>query len=296
MKLDALQVALGHRFNRPELLVQALTHRSFGSPHNERLEFLGDSVLNCVTAIALYDRFAALREGDLSRLRANLVRQEALFRVAETLRLGECLKLGEGELKSGGHRRPSILADALEAVFAAVFLDAGFEAAKAVIDRLYADALVAIDPASAQEPPTEEVGLVFHTITWTYEDGGVTPDGNVPESCGDGVCSRDAGENVSTCPGDCPILCGDGVCSTGENAAFCPADCPVVCGDGVCSPGETCSGCPSDCGICAGECTPGDVQVCCPYGNCCEDGQRTCTADHTWGPCIGAVPARPICY
>ena len=153
MKLDALQVALGHRFNRPELLVQALTHRSFGSPHNERLEFLGDSVLNCVTAIALYDRFAALREGDLSRLRANLVRQEALFRVAETLRLGECLKLGEGELKSGGHRRPSILADALEAVFAAVFLDAGFEAAKAVIDRLYADALVAIDPASALKDP-----------------------------------------------------------------------------------------------------------------------------------------------
>lgn len=153
MKLDALQVALGHRFNRPELLVQALTHRSFGSPHNERLEFLGDSVLNCVTAIALYDRFAALREGDLSRLRANLVRQEALFRVAETLRLGECLKLGEGELKSGGHRRPSILADALEAVFAAVFLDAGFETAKAVIDRLYADALVAIDPASALKDP-----------------------------------------------------------------------------------------------------------------------------------------------
>ena len=153
MKLDALQKAIGHRFSRLELLQQAVTHRSFGSPHNERLEFLGDSVVNCVTAIALFERFSELREGDMSRLRANLVRQEALHRLAEGLKLGEYLRLGEGEMKSGGHRRPSILADALEAIFAAVFLDAGFEAAKSVIDRLYGPSLASLDPARALKDP-----------------------------------------------------------------------------------------------------------------------------------------------
>lgn len=153
MKLDALQKAIGHRFSRPELLQQAVTHRSFGSPHNERLEFLGDSIVNCVTAIALFERFGELREGDMSRLRANLVRQEALHRLAEGLKLGDYLQLGEGEMKSGGHRRPSILADALEAIFAAVFLDAGFEAAKSVIDRLYASSIASLDPARALKDP-----------------------------------------------------------------------------------------------------------------------------------------------
>ncbi len=153
MKLEGLQRAIGHHFARPELLEQAVTHRSFGSPHNERLEFLGDSVLNCVTALALFGRFGELREGDLSRLRANLVRQEALHRLADGLNLGDYLRLGEGELKSGGHRRPSILADALEAIFAAVYIDAGFEAAKAVIDRLYAPSLAALDPARALKDP-----------------------------------------------------------------------------------------------------------------------------------------------
>jgi ribonuclease-3 len=153
MKLDALQQAIGHRFSRPALLEQAVTHRSFGSPNNERLEFLGDSVLNCVTAIALFGRFDNLREGDMSRLRANLVRQEALHRLADGLKLGEYLRLGEGELKSGGHRRPSILADALEAIIAAVFLDAGFEAAKGVVDRLYEKSLGALDPARALKDP-----------------------------------------------------------------------------------------------------------------------------------------------
>ncbi|MDD2988612.1 MAG: ribonuclease III [Zoogloea sp.] len=153
MKLEGLQRAIGHSFARPELLEQAVTHRSFGSPHNERLEFLGDSVLNCVTALALFGRFGELREGDLSRLRANLVRQEALHRLADGLNLGEYLRLGEGELKSGGHRRPSILADALEAIFAAVYIDAGFEAAKAVIDRLYASSLAGLDPARALKDP-----------------------------------------------------------------------------------------------------------------------------------------------
>ena len=153
MKLDALQKTIGHRFSRLELLQQAVTHRSFGSPHNERLEFLGDSIVNCVTAIALFERFGELREGDMSRLRANLVRQEALHRLAEGLKLGEYLRLGEGEMKSGGHRRPSILADALEAIFAAVFLDAGFEAAKAVIDQLYASSIASLDPARALKDP-----------------------------------------------------------------------------------------------------------------------------------------------
>ena len=153
MKLDALQTAIGHRFSRPELLQQAVTHRSFGSPHNERLEFLGDSIVNCVTAIALFERFGELREGDMSRLRANLVRQEALHRLADGLKLGDYLQLGEGEMKSGGHRRPSILADALEAIFAAVFLDAGFEAAKSVIDRLYASSIASLDPARALKDP-----------------------------------------------------------------------------------------------------------------------------------------------
>ena len=153
MKLDALQQAIGHRFTRPELLQQAVTHRSFGSPHNERLEFLGDSIVNCVTAIALFERFGELREGDMSRLRANLVRQEALHRLADGLKLGDYLQLGEGEMKSGGHRRPSILADALEAIFAAVFLDAGFGAAKSVIDRLYASSIASLDPARALKDP-----------------------------------------------------------------------------------------------------------------------------------------------
>lgn len=153
MKLDALQKAIGHRFSRPELLQQAVTHRSFGSPHNERLEFLGDSIVNCVTAIALFERFGELREGDMSRLRANLVRQEALHRLADGLKLGDYLQLGEGEMKSGGHRRPSILADALEAIFAAVFLDAGFEAAKSVIDQLYAPSIASLDPARALKDP-----------------------------------------------------------------------------------------------------------------------------------------------
>lgn len=151
--LDRLQRAIGYSFSNVALLERALTHRSFGQPNNERLEFLGDSVLNCVVAIALFDRFAALREGELSRLRASLVCQDGLHRIAQTLQLGEYLRLGEGEMKSGGFRRPSILADALEAVLAAVFLDGGFDAAKAVIDRLYGPRVAEIDPERASKDP-----------------------------------------------------------------------------------------------------------------------------------------------
>lgn len=141
-----LEKALGYHFSQPEILRQALTHRSHSSPHNERLEFLGDSVLNCVVASMLYERFPEQKEGELSRLRASLVRQESLAEVAAELSLGEVLRLGEGELKSGGFRRPSILADALEAVFGAIFLDAGFNAVEAVIGRLYLSRIEQIDP------------------------------------------------------------------------------------------------------------------------------------------------------
>ena len=141
-----LERALGHTFSQPSLLLTALTHCSHSSPHNERLEFLGDSILNGTIARELFDRFPNLPEGDLSRLRANLVRQDTLHRLAVSLALGECLRLGDGELKSGGSQRPSILADALEALFGAIWLDAGFETASAVIGRLYADRLAAIGP------------------------------------------------------------------------------------------------------------------------------------------------------
>ena len=129
----ALEERLGHRFARSELLEQALTHRSFGSPHNERLEFLGDGVLGCVVAESLMLRFPALSEGELSRLRASLVREEALAAAAGGLGLAEHLRLGQGESASGGAGRASILADALEAVYGAVFMDAGYDAARRAV-------------------------------------------------------------------------------------------------------------------------------------------------------------------
>ncbi|XZG71685.1 ribonuclease III [Chitinibacteraceae bacterium HSL-7] len=141
--------ALGFVFSEDRLLKQALTHRSAGSRHNERLEFIGDGVLNATVARALYVRFPELSEGELSRLRASLVCQDALAIVANRLQLGDYLHLGEGELKSGGHRRPSILADALEAIFGAIWLDAGFDAAEQVVLRLMTPAIEAIDPATA---------------------------------------------------------------------------------------------------------------------------------------------------
>ena len=153
MAVRRLAAALGYEFSRPELLLQALTHRSYGSPHNERLEFLGDSVLNCVIATLLYLRFAGLKEGELSRQRANLVRQETLAQIALTLDLGNCLRLGEGELKSGGFRRPSILADGLEAIFGAIYIDAGFAAAQATIERLYRPLLENLDPKDSGKDP-----------------------------------------------------------------------------------------------------------------------------------------------
>ncbi len=141
-----LERAIGHTFSDSSLLQAALTHRSHSSPHNERLEFLGDSILNGVIARQLFDRFPNVPEGDLSRLRANLVRQDSLHQLALSLSLGKFLRLGEGELKSGGSQRPSILADALEALFGAIWVDAGYDVASGVIVRLYAGLLAAIVP------------------------------------------------------------------------------------------------------------------------------------------------------
>ena len=137
MDRDALCRRLGYSFAQPQLLQRALTHRSHGQAHNERLEFLGDSVLNCAIAKHLYDAYPDLPEGDLSRLRSNLVNQQTLFILAQQLELGELLLLGEGERKSAGHRRPSILADAMEALFGAIFLDGGFVAAQQAVVGLY---------------------------------------------------------------------------------------------------------------------------------------------------------------
>jgi len=137
MNRDVLCRRLGHAFTQPQLLQRALTHRSHSQAHNERLEFLGDSVLNCVIAKHLYDTYPELPEGELSRLRSNLVNQQTLFILAQQLDLGEMLLLGEGERKSAGFRRPSILADTMEALFGAVFIDGGFEAAQQVVLGLY---------------------------------------------------------------------------------------------------------------------------------------------------------------
>ena len=153
MEYGPLQRKLGYSFARASLLQQALTHRSHGPAHNERIEFLGDSVLNCCVAHELYQRFGELREGELSRLRANLVRQETLAELAQGLELGNYLRLGEGELKSGGNRHPSILADGLEALFGAVFLDGGFAAAQGVIRSLYASLLEHLDPQTQGKDP-----------------------------------------------------------------------------------------------------------------------------------------------
>lgn len=139
LPLDTLQQRLGYRFNQPELLRRALTHRSFGSEHNERLEFLGDAVLSLAVSSLVYERFAASDEGDLTRVRAHLVREDSLQRLARGLALPEVLRMSEGEARGGGADRPSILADALEAVIGATFLDGGFEPAAALVRRLFGE-------------------------------------------------------------------------------------------------------------------------------------------------------------
>lgn len=163
MSRDALCRQLGYVFTQPQLLQRALTHRSHSQAHYERLEFLGDSVLNCVIARHLYDAYPGLPEGDLSRLRSNLVNQQTLSILAQQLHLGEMLLLGEGERKSAGFRRPSILADAMEALFGAVFLDGGFEAARQVVLNLYVPFIAQAD--------VQTLGKDYKTLLQEYLQG-----------------------------------------------------------------------------------------------------------------------------
>ncbi|PTR17391.1 MULTISPECIES: ribonuclease III [unclassified Nitrosospira] len=144
---------IGYTFDDPGLLRQALTHRSHSLPHNERLEFLGDSVLNCAVAGLIFRHFPHLTEGNLSRVRANLVNQQALANVAHMLELGKLIRFGEGELKTGGDRRPSTLADALEAVLGAIYLDSGFAAAEKVVVALFTPLLQNLDERTLGKDP-----------------------------------------------------------------------------------------------------------------------------------------------
>ncbi len=155
-RLDALQARLGHRFEDAGLLQRALTHRSFGADHNERLEFLGDAVLNLAVSSLLFDRFAGSDEGDLTRVRAHLVREDSLHRAALQLGLPEVLRLSEGEARGGGAQRPSILADAVEAVVGAVYLDGGFEPALQLVRQLFGELIAGSDADSwSKDPKTE---------------------------------------------------------------------------------------------------------------------------------------------
>lgn len=147
-RLDALQRRIGYRFTDAQLLSRALTHRSFGADHNERLEFLGDAVLSLAISGLLFERFAGSDEGDLTRVRAHLVREDSLHRVAVQLGLPEVLNLGEGEARGGGAQRASILADALEAVLGATFLDGGFDAARDLVKGLFGEVIQTTDVAS----------------------------------------------------------------------------------------------------------------------------------------------------
>ncbi len=153
MSQQNLTKRLTYKFVDHNLLTQALTHRSYSAQNNERLEYLGDGALNFIIANQLYQRFPSLDEGDLSRLRAQLVKEATISEIALSLDLGDALKLGEGELKSAGWRRPSILADALEAIIGAVYLDGGFAAAEALVLQLYTDKLNTIDPKVIDKDP-----------------------------------------------------------------------------------------------------------------------------------------------
>ncbi|HSI43827.1 MAG TPA: ribonuclease III [Methylotenera sp.] len=176
MTEQELSKRLTYSFVNGSLLTQALTHRSYGTLNNERLEFLGDGALNFIIANQLYQRFPKLAEGDLSRLRAQLVKEVTLSELALNLELGDLLKLGEGELKSAGWRRPSILADALEAIIGAAYLDGGFTAAEAIVLALYTGKLETIDPKAIDKDPksllqellqSRKIAVPEYTVTHT---------------------------------------------------------------------------------------------------------------------------------
>lgn len=147
-RIDSLQKRLGHRFEQPLLLVRALTHRSFGADHNERLEFLGDAVLSLAISSLLYERFSGSDEGDLTRVRAHLVREDSLYRAALQLGLPDVLRVSEGEARAGGAQRPSILADAMEALIGAAYVDGGFEAAAGLVKRIFGEQIAGTEAGS----------------------------------------------------------------------------------------------------------------------------------------------------
>jgi len=178
--VEPLRLKLDYTFREPDLLRQALTHRSYGAPHNERMEFVGDAVLNCVVGVALYERFPALPEGDLSRVRAGLVNGDTLARVARQLGLGSEIHLGEGEVKNGGAERPSILADALEALFGAVYLDGGFDAARRVIVTCYANVLRDVDPGALGKDPKTSLQEWLQARRWPVPEYVVTATSGEP--------------------------------------------------------------------------------------------------------------------
>ncbi len=176
--LTWVEHSFGYAFVRPELCYAAVTHRSAGADHNERLEFLGDSVLNCSVARLLFDAHPEADEGALSRLRATLVSGETLGQIALQLGLGEHLRLGPGELKSGGFRRASILADSLEAIVGAIFLDSGFDAAAAAVGRVVALRMSALpaaellkDPKTRLQEALQARGLALPLYTLTAVAG-----------------------------------------------------------------------------------------------------------------------------
>ena len=170
--LDQLEERIGYVFVNKKLLDRARTHRSFSADHNERLEFLGDSVLNCVIGNALFERDRHFTEGDLSRVRANLVCEKMLNTIGQRVGVSEFLRMGEGEMRNGGSRRPSIVADAMEAIFGAVFAEAGFERAQAVILRLYEPILTGLTPEQLSKDPKtrlQEILQGLHLPRPAYE-------------------------------------------------------------------------------------------------------------------------------
>lgn len=164
--MTRLQRQLAYRFSQPLLLETALTHRSVGKDNNERLEFLGDGVLNFVIAYYLFERFPDASEGELSRLRAHLVRGTTLAILAREYHLGDHLRLGPGEQKSGGFRRDSILAGAMEAVIGAVYVDGGFEAAQALVSHLYREALAGLSLAQGLKDPKTRLQEFLQSRGW----------------------------------------------------------------------------------------------------------------------------------
>ena len=156
-RLDALQQRLGYRFSRPGLLERALTHRSAGADHNERLEVLGDAVLQTAVSALLYERFAGSDEGDLTRVRAHLVREDSLYRLALGLGLPDVVRLSDGEARGGGAQRPSILADALEALIGAAFLDGGYVPAQSIVVGLFGESIAGTEVDSWRKDAKTEL-------------------------------------------------------------------------------------------------------------------------------------------